>query len=251
MLEITLKFCGKLSFIWRITMQSNSLGIGKEKKPFAWSYSKLKNFDTCPRRHLEIDVDKRFKDEESDTLKWGNEVHKHMAARLGEKKEPLPFAFKNFEGLAQRLEAAPGIMRVEQQLAIDENFTPCEWFSKRAWFRAIADVLVINDIVALGVDYKTGKILEDYQQLGLLSACVFAHYPKVMAIRTEAWWLRDDAITRQDFKRKDMPEFWRGIWPRYEQLKQAHETRHFPARPSGLCRQHCPVSSCEHNGKRK
>lgn len=226
-------------------MTTLTLGIGK---PFSWSYSKLKNFDTCPRRYHEVDVRKRFKEDESDTLRWGNEVHKHMAARLKD-TTPLPFAFKNFEPLALRLEAVPGKLLVEQQLAITADMQPCEWFSRSAWFRSIADALVISPPVALAVDYKTGKILEDYQQLALLSACVFAHYPLVLAIRTEAWWVREDAITRQNFKRRDMDEMWRGLWPRYEQLKNAHDTGSFPPKPGGLCKKYCPVNDCEYHGK--
>jgi hypothetical protein len=227
-------------------MQTTSLGL---QKPFSWSYSKLKNYDSCPRRHYEIDIKKNYKeDEDSDTLKWGNEVHKNMALRLND-HEDLPFAFKHFEPLAARLEAVPGKLLVEQKLAITADFVACDWFHRNAWFRSIADALVINPPVALAIDYKTGKILEDYQQLALLSACVFAHYPPVLAVRTEAWWVREDAITREDFYRKNLQDIWRQVWPRYEQLKQAHETNYYPPKPGGLCKKFCLVASCEYFGK--
>jgi hypothetical protein len=226
-------------------MNQLTLGIGK---PFAWSYSKLKNFDVCPRRYHEVDVRKRVKEASSESLHWGDEMHKAMAKRLSD-KVPLSLSFKNFEPLAERLEAVHGELLTEQQLAITADFTACTWFSRDAWFRSIADVLIINKPVALAIDYKTGKIIEDIQQLALLSACVFAHFSDVLAVRTEFWWVREDAITRQDFKRKDMPDMWRQIWPRYEQLKHAHDTNNFPPKPGGLCKKYCPVSDCEYHGR--
>jgi spore coat polysaccharide biosynthesis protein SpsF (cytidylyltransferase family) len=45
-------------------------------KPFAWSYSKLKNYEVCPKRHWHVDVKKDFKEAESEALKQGNLVHK-------------------------------------------------------------------------------------------------------------------------------------------------------------------------------
>lgn len=230
-------------------MNTITLGVGK---PFSWSYSKLKNYDTCPRRHYEVDIKKNYKEDEedNDTLKWGNAVHENMALRLND-HEPLPFAFKHFEPLAERLEAVPGTLLVEQKLAITADFSPCSWFAPGAWFRSIADALVLNPPVALAIDYKTGKILEDYQQLALLAGCIFAHYEDIHAVRTEAWWVREDAITRQDFYRSKLQEIWRGIWPRYEQLKLAHDTNHYPPRPGGLCKRYCPVTSCEFHGRGK
>ena len=233
-------------------MESNiiPLGIAKARKPFSWSYSKLKNHETCPRRHEQIDILKRYKEDGADNvnLKWGKEFHDVMAKRLNH-QETLPYSFKHFEPLVDRLLAVPGKRLVEQQLAITENFEKCDWFSTVAWFRSVADVLILQEPVALAIDWKTGKILEDYQQLALMAACIFAHYPSILAIRTEAWWVREDAITQQNFKKKDMQEVWRSIWPRVEQLKEAHETGVYPPKPGGLCRRYCPVTSCEFHGK--
>lgn len=230
-------------------MSVTSKGNFGFRKPFAWSYSKLKNFDACPRRHEEIDIKKSVKEDQSDSFIWGNEVHKAMKERLGPDKVVLPFTLKQFEPLAARIEAVPGELLVEQQMAITADFAPCPWFYKDAWYRSIADVLIIQPPVALAIDYKTGKILEDYQQMALMCACIFAHYPSILAIRTEAWWVREDAITKENYKRKDMQDVWRQIWPRVEQMKLAHETGVYPPKPCGLCRSYCPVASCEYYKK--
>ena len=51
-------------------------------KPFAWSYSRLKNFESCPKRHWHLDIQKDIKEEEGEALLWGNVVHKALADRV-------------------------------------------------------------------------------------------------------------------------------------------------------------------------
>jgi hypothetical protein len=224
-------------------------------KPFSFSYSKLKNFETCPLRHYKVDLTKEFKEEEGESLQWGNAVHKALANRLA-KGTGLPIGMERYAGWCDRLLTPGGKLLVEQQLAIDEDFAPTEWFDsdarkkgkKNPWYRGIGDVIKIYGPVALGVDWKTGKVLEDAQQLALLAACIFAHYPEVMKVRTEFVWLMHDTTTREDFHRNDMPAMWRHLWPRIEALKHAHDTTSYPAKQGGLCRRYCPVTSCPHNG---
>lgn len=222
---------------------------GVRPKAFSWSYSKLKNFETCPKRHYEIDVAKNIKEEDSEQLKWGNLLHDGFAKRLGKNKIPLPVTLESYEPLMKRLEAVPGEILVENKFAITSEFAPCDWFAKDAWYRGIADVAIINGQVALAIDYKTGKILEDGVQLALMAACMFAHFPQLQAIRTEFFWIKDDAQSRADFKRPEMIEMWRGLWPRIEALKQASETMTYPPKSGGLCKRYCPVVSCPYHGK--
>lgn len=219
------------------------------KKSFSWSYSKLKNYRTCPKRYYLIDVEKKYQEDFSgEHLKWGNDVHAAFAKRIG-KGEPFPKGMEHFEEMAQRLIAVPGTKLVEQQMAIREDLAPCEWFAKDAWHRSIADYLCINGQVALAIDYKTGKILEESEQLALMAECVFSHYPEVQAVRTEFWWLKEEAATREDFRRSNRKNTWASVLPRVNELKQAHEQVNFPPKPSGLCRKHCIVTECPHNGR--
>ncbi len=220
-------------------------------KPFSWSYSRMKNFESCPLRHYKVDISKEFKEEESENLKWGNLVHDSAAKRL-KKKVPLPEGMENIEGWCKRFEATPGTIHVEQQLAINANFGKCEWFGKDAWFRGIGDVIKINGDVALAADWKTGKILEDSQQLALLAACVFAHYPEVNHVRAMFIWLKEgpDVMSDAVYSRDSMVEMWKAIWPRIQVLEHAHKTMTYPAKPGRLCRNWCPVTSCPHHGER-
>lgn len=219
----------------------------KLPKKFAWSYSKLKNYATCPKRYYLIDVTKKYKEPLGPALKWGNEVHDAFASRIG-KGAPFPKDMADYEDAAARLLQVPGIHMVEQQLAIREDLSACEWFAKDAWFRSIADFLAINGPVALAIDYKTGKIVEDSDQLRLMAECVFSHYPQVQAVRTEFWWLKDDAATREVYYRNERKETWRAVLPKVQELKQAHDDLNFPPNPSGLCKKFCVVTECPHHG---
>jgi hypothetical protein len=194
-------------------------------------------------------VAKLYGEESSEALEYGNRVHKAWEDRIG-KGTPFPADFpEDWEIAAQRLLNAPGKIMVEQQLAIKEDLSPCTWFDKQTWFRAKADLLRLHSSVALAIDYKTGKIIEDSEQLALMAECVFSHYPEIQAVRTEFWWLKDDAATRKDFYRNKRQETWAGILPEVMTLKNAHDTMTFPPKPNGLCRKHCIVTGCPHYGK--
>jgi hypothetical protein len=222
-------------------------------KPFTWSYSKLKNFEACPKKHYEIDLRPKndplkVKEEESDQLLWGNIVHKGFEDRLGPKKVPLPESMKIYEPWAQRVEEGPGDIHVEVKLALTKQFGTCGYFAPDVWFRAKGDVIKVHGRVARIIDWKTGKIVEDSCQLALSAACTFAMFPEVQKIRSTFAWLGQNAKTDEDFTRDDMPGLWRGLWPRIQALEHAHNTTTYQAKPGGLCRSWCPVTSCPHHG---
>lgn len=219
-------------------------------RPFTWSFSRLKNYETCPRRHNEVDILKNFKEAESEALMWGYEVHKAAELYLRDGK-PLPIGMPVLQSWMDKIKSVPyDQLLVEQKLAIAKDFSPAGYFDKNVWFRTKADILGITGPVALAIDLKTGKLLEDSQQLALMAAACFANFPEVQKIRTEFIWLKEgpNVSSRKDFDRKDMVTVWRGIWPRIEALEQAYNTKNYPPRPGALCRRWCPVSSCEYHG---
>jgi len=216
-------------------------------KPFAWSYSKLKNFEACPKKHYHVDILKDCREDESEQLTYGNELHKAIAERI-DKKKPLPLPYTFMEDWAKKVENGPGILLVEQKLAITKDFKKTGYFDRDVWFRGVADVLRVAGKVALVLDWKTGKIVEDSVQLALTAQCIFSHYPEVMKVRSEFIWLKEEATTRGDFSRDDMTGLWAGLYPRVESMVVAANTTTYPAKPGGLCRRYCPVTKCPHHG---
>lgn len=217
-------------------------------KPFAWSYSKLKNYETCPKRHYHCDVAKDVKEEESEHITYGNAIHKALAEAISG-KAPLPQPFSHLQEWVDKITKTEGNILVEQQLAITKDLNATTWFGKDAWYRGIADVIKIVGPVAVVLDWKTGKIQEDGVQLALMAQCVFAHHPTIEKIRTEFVWLKEDATTRADFTRDDMVKVWAGLLPRVKILEDAYVAANFPPKPGYLCKRFCPVTSCPHHGE--
>lgn len=218
---------------------------------FSTSYSKIKTFENCPKKYGHLYVVKDVKEEDSEHLRIGNEIHAALAKAI-EKGEALPADLAEHQHWVDKFRSGagtPGVsLLVEQKLAINDKFQPVEFFAKDAWFRAIVDVAKLIDDVGVVADWKTGKIVEDSVQLALFAAVIFAHHPQIMKLRTEFIWLNHDATTREDFSREEMPELWSIMMPRIEAIENAHRSMDFPAVQSGLCRW-CPVKSCiNHKG---
>lgn len=223
---------------------------GRKPKPFSWSYSKLKNFEACPKKSYHVDHAKDIKEPESDELRYGNTVHDVLAKAISG-KEPLPKHFSNMQEWVDRVTSGGyDEILVENKLALREDLSACEFFDNDAWYRGVADVIKKAGPVAAVVDWKTGKIKEDGVQLALMAACVFAHHPEIQMCRTEFVWLKEGgAITRADFSRNDMVSVWNGVLPRVAQLRNAVENHNFPPKPGFLCRKWCPVEKCPHWGE--
>lgn len=217
-------------------------------KAFAWSYSKFKNYDVCPKRHYEVDIAKHYV-EESEQLQWGNTVHDALRdASIG--KAPLPPTMKDYQRWVDEIKSGPGQLYVEQKYAITKDFQPTPWFAGNVWFRGIADALRINGPVALARDYKTGAIKHDSRQLMLMAQCIFAHFPVVRRIKTEFIWLKDDCTTPETFDRDAIAREWTPILPTVKEMEHAALTMTYPPKPGRLCSRWCPVTSCPFHGKR-
>lgn len=210
----------------------------------------MKNFEVCPKRHYEVDLAKNVQEPKGEQLDWGNHVHDCFKLRCGADRTPLPKDFPtHYEYWAVKVLSNGGQVFVEQGLAMSRSFTPTGNFADDAWLRVKCDFYRIVDDVALAVDWKTGKILEDSVQLALTAACIFAKHPEVKAVRASYVWLKEDCESSENFFREDMPAVWRSIWSRIEAMEQAYLHTNYPPTPSGMCLKWCAVKSCLHNGK--
>lgn len=230
-------------------MKVQGLGIAAPKE-WAWSYTKLKNFESCPKRHYEVDVLKNFDDKidpvtgtKNAALDEGDQAH-HALAEACAGKQQLPAKFSRYQTWVDRVRAGPGQLLVEQKYAITRSFLPTQFFARDVWYRGIGDIVRIDGPVALVLDWKTGKILEDSIQLMLMAQCIFSHYPAVRRVRSEFVWLKEDCTTPEVFDRQEVADQWLALLPRVSALESASKALSYPPKPGPFCKKNCPVQSC-------
>lgn len=219
-------------------------------KPIAHSYTSITSFETCPRRHYILRVTKEVFEPPSDALTWGNTVHKALELRLRDKTE-LPQGMVSYEPYAQKLEAKSGELMVEEEIALTRNMERVGWWDRKAWLRGKLDIAIVNGKKAGIFDWKTGNRKPDNDQLKLFAGIAFTAFPEVEEVTTGFIWLKDAKFDKQVFTRDQNPEIWMDFSTRIARVERAHETGKWPAKPSGLCRNWCPVgrSRCEYCGK--
>lgn len=217
-------------------------------KKFSWSYSPLKNFETCPKRHYHYDIAKDIVgDHESEPIREGKSVHAAFDARL-KSNVALPLGLGHYEPMLARIQAAPGHTYSERKLAISSSYQPVAWFSPEAWFRGVLDCTKINGPAAIIFDWKTGKPARDMTQLQLHAALVMHSAPAIMEVRTGLAFVSHDRVESATFTRSDLPSIWNEILPRVRRLQRARELQEYPPKPGGLCRRWCQVLSCPYHG---
>lgn len=218
-------------------------------KTAAWSFSALNSYETCPYRHYRTKVAKDVREEETEALRWGNRVHEALESRVRD-GTPLPKSMQKWEPFVAKLLAKKGESIAEQQLCLNEQLIATDWFGKDSWCRGIVDYMLKDGAKAVALDWKTGKIKDDHDQLMLFAALLFHTYPELETIRTGYVWLAHDCkITTREFQRSEVPDIWEEFLPRVRRYQTAYDKDKWEKKPSGLCRAWCPVTSCEFNGK--
>ena len=222
-------------------------------KPFAWSHSALDSFETCPRRHYLTKVAKLVDEPQTDAMAWGKRVHKAFELYM---KNGTPFShtMARYNTIAEKFKSVADTsdeVLVEQQWAIDSDWQVTDWFAKNTWCRAVIDLALLRNRAAALVDWKTGKMKDGDDQLKITALMTFARYPEIEVADTMFVWLKDDQVRRKKFHRDEQDSLWAEIGPRVERFEEAYNFDSWPARPSGLCRKHCPVGkhNCIHCGE--
>jgi RecB family exonuclease len=221
-----------------------------ENKLPAWSFSRLKAFMTCPKQFYHVNVLKQFPFQETEAMRYGTEFHK-AAEDFIRDGTPVPERFDFARPALEVLAAKPGDKLCEQKLGLTAELEACGFFDNNVWFRGIVDLLIIDGDRAFIVDYKTSKSAKyaDPDQLELMALTVFAHYPQVNKANAGLVFVIADSFIKESYAPDDKQERWARWVTRYAAMQKAHETDVFNPRPSGLCRAHCPVLECAHNGK--
>ena len=214
-------------------------------KPFAWSYSTLGRYESCPKQYYHINLIKDVKDEygDSEAGAEGNAIHAALFRRVT-KGDPLPLPLRHLEPMARRFADAPGEKHGELKLALNREFEPTGFFDPDVYLRAIIDLVIVRGTHATVFDYKTGKIKDDFTQLAMSAAVLSRYMPEIQTFDIAFVWLKHKNISKQSYTRPEFKVIWADLLPRAQQLELAVKTTDFPAKKSGLCKGYCPVKSC-------
>lgn len=182
-------------------------------------------------------------------LAEGNAFHKAMEDAI--KGEGLPAKYRRYIPIVQQVKAAPGRKVAEGDFAVTSSFKPTGYWDGNAWFRGKLDLTILRTNSAIVIDWKTGKVKTDGDQLKLFAAATFAAYPKIDKVSTAYAWVDHNKMTTANYVRADVPGIWQEFLPRVQRLERALATGDFPPKPSGLCKDWCPVGrdKCEFSGK--
>lgn len=214
-----------------------------------WSFSALKNFETCPKQYYHLRIAKDYKDEAGSAALYGEAMHKAAELYVGS-DTPLPREFAFLQLQLDKLKAMPGDKLCEYKMALTSNLEPCEMFAPNAWWRGIADLLIINGTKAKCVDYKSSKHTKyaDKGQLELMALAVFRHFPDVTVVQGGLLFPIANAFIKETYAIDRESELWHKWLAKYRKLIVAKKTDTWNPKPSGLCKRFCAVTECPHHG---
>lgn len=207
---------------------------------FAWSYSRLHDWEECGRKAKLKHLDKSApKEPEAPAMARGSAMHK--TAELWSTKrhtdKKIPDELKLFEAEFIELRKIARRLNVEQQLAFDKNWNPCSWFGPEAWLRVVCDCEWVDDDNRVHVvDYKSGKIRDDHlEQLSLYAIAMFIKYPRATHVDTSLWYLDAGELKAETYERKDLAKLQKLWLSRSEPMLSDTEFKPTPGRGCRFC----------------
>lgn len=210
-----------------------------------YSYSALKQFETCPRQFYEVRVLKKHPRQETEATIWGTQVHLAAEEYIRDGKA-FEFDFPGQDTVVA-LSKLQGEKHCELEMAVNDKLEPVAFGDPTAMLRGIADVVVIKEDRAFTGDWKTGgSKYPDVAQLELMALFLFAKFPEIQKSHGALLFLKDGAVVQKITKREDSGKLWPNWIGKINRVEAAHETGVWNPKSSGLCAGYCPVTECEH-----
>lgn len=224
---------------------------------FAWSFSRVDLWETCPAQYKGKNIDKLavFQTEAGPPLIHGRRVHGGIAAYLtggdngvfyAEQEKTtytadMRFEAKQYPKFARIVDEIKAQMPlVEQQWGYTSEYRPTGWFGADTYYRSILDAGVLwpsNHFSA--ADWKTGRPKENHgEQLETQAIAVFSRYPQVHWVEGRMFYLDTGQERHEEYLRKDLPSLI-AKWDKRAGAVANDKT--FAPRPGGHCR-YCPLA---------
>lgn len=207
-----------------------------------YSFSKLGLHKQCPRKFLFNYVLKKPKSPRDMTpLLKGGAVHsilEHYPA-----KSPHKLAGKYFHIADRFLRTTLGAKYFSEnsirefEFGVLPDFTPTEYYDKRAVFRGAVDYICLIDGVLHLVDWKTGKMKEekwqDFDQLMFYAVYFFHRYPSAERIKISYVYVEHDNHENSVELHRDHLPTYRGQLKK--QILETELDKTFPKKKGPLC----------------
>lgn len=219
-------------------------------KATPFSHSSLKSFEGCPLKFYHEKVAKTIPFTDSVHTIYGKELHKAAELYIAE-SEPLPEAFAFLQPTLDALVGIPGRKFCEHEMAVTADLRPCGFKDENAYARGIADLLILDDesLTAYVWDYKSGSDkYPDTDQLTLMSLLTFTNYPHIRMVKSGLLFVVKETIVKHRVELSQAEAMWQNYRERVAVLQRSFETDTWAPKPNGLCRRHCAVKTCIHNG---
>ena len=201
----------------------------------AWSFSRWKTYEKCPRLAKYKFVDK-LKEPGSPAMDRGTEIHTYAEEALSkgvEVHETLSAFAPQIDAL--RTYAAPDVLRVECHSAYTVEWKPTDWFSANVYVRIKSDVMAYYDPTktVVNVDWKTGKTRGQVEQLELYAIDGLLSFPEARKVDARFWYVDLAEEERVGMDRTDLDKLIKK-WDR-RVIKMRNDEK-FDPNPGNACR---------------
>jgi len=145
------------------------------------------------------------------------------------------------------IERTPGIRYVEFDLALDKDFNPCgskDW--DNCWVRAKADVRILSEDQqsVVHLDWKTGKVTLDKDQLKLSAAMEFDAHPQIQKVTSIYAWTAYGTHDYEVYYRQERDALWEDLMPEVREMQESFVMNSWKAKPGHVCKW-CPANKAK------
>jgi hypothetical protein len=200
----------------------------------AWSFSRWKDYETCPALAKFKHIEKR-KEPGNAAMDRGTDIHTLAERFANGKLKDLPKELETFSEEFKELVTFKA--QLEQDWAFDANWQRTGWFDKNAWLRIKMDAHYMVKTDLFVIDHKTGKPRpeEHKLQLELYVLGGMLMYPDAKKITAKLWYL--DQGVEETLVVTNTPQAlvkYKNMWINRTRA-MLNDTR-FAPRPGNYCR---------------
>lgn len=217
----------------------------------SWSFSGIKAFENCAKKYYHLRVKRDYKEPQGDAANYGELFHLAAEEYIRDGKD-IPNQFLFAKPMLDKIAAIPGDKLCEFEMALNVDLRPCAMDSPEAWWRGIADIVIVQEDRkrALVGDYKTGNPkYADKGQLELMALAIFKYFPNVDEVDARLLFVVKKGVVKARYTRVDEARLWEKWLSKYGRLEAAFINDVWNPNKTGLCRRHCVVTECIHCGE--